>query len=138
MTHTQTTTSRYMTLGALPFVSLSIGAWLVPPEALSYVYNAFITYSVVIFGFMVGAVWGALLVESSSATDTGDSDGARLRIRNNALSISIFASLFSMVAIALLGVTALAMMLVAYIALPTSRNMHRLAGHVRISKCAQK
>ena len=55
-----------MTLGALPFIVLSIGAWLSPPDLLSTIYLTFTSYSVVIFGFMVGAIWGAKLLQGSS------------------------------------------------------------------------
>lgn len=114
MSYPQTTTSRYMTLGALPFIVLSIGAWLSPPDLLSAIYLTFTSYSVVIFGFMVGAIWGAKLLQGSSKSLDEDN----LELSSKSLSLSILASLFSMVALAIGGAPAATMMLVAYLALP--------------------
>ncbi len=111
MLKTATTLNTMMTWGAAPFVALSLLAWLVPEAHVMKVHVGFMTYSVMIFSFMTGTIWGGRVLGS-----------AELDGEPKALLIAIGAFLFCLLASSLAYffglVTGFLMMIIAYLALP--------------------
>ena len=109
-----------MTWGAAPFVMLSLSAWLVPEQHLIDVQTGFLAYSVMIFSFMTGTLWGGRLLSVS----TEDKDP-------QTLLLAIGSFLFVLLAAALAYfwgiVPGLILLALAYLALPLIERQAALA-----------
>lgn len=112
MLKTSTTLNTTMTWGAAPFVALSLLAWLAPEAHIVKVHSGFMAYSVMIFSFMTGTIWGGRIVGAPLLKDEA-----------KPLVIAIAAFLFCLLASALAAftglLTGLLMMLFAYLTLPS-------------------
>ena len=111
MLKTSTTMNTTMTWGAAPFVALSLLAWLAPEAHIVKVHSGFLAYSVMIFCFMTGTIWGGRILGTTDSKD-----------EPKPLVIAISAFLFCLLAASLAAftelLTGMLMMMVAYLALP--------------------
>ena len=108
-----------MTWGAAPFVALSLLAWLMPEQYLIHVQTGFLAYSVMIYSFMTGTLWGGRLL--SAATEKSDP---------KTLFIAIGSFLFVLLAAALAHffgfLFGLILLLLAYLTLPAIERLSQL------------
>ena len=108
-----------MTWGAAPFVVLSLLAWLIPEHHLIHVQTGFLAYSVMIFSFMTGTLWGGRLLSSS----TEISDPKTLLI---AIGSFLFVLLAATLAYFFSFLFGLVLLLLAYLTLPAIERLSEL------------
>ncbi|KZY67391.1 hypothetical protein A3742_12260 [Oleiphilus sp. HI0071] len=108
-----------MTWGAAPFVILSLLAWLVPEQYLLHVQIGFLAYSIMIFSFMTGIIWGGRLMTPSSEDD---------RPKSFLLAIGSFLFVLCVAVLTYLAgsLVGFVMLTAAYLALPSIEKISEL------------
>ena len=114
-----TTLNTTMTWGAAPFVALALLAWLTPEQYLLHVQSGFLGYSVMIFSFMTGTVWGGRLLSPSSE----EQDSKILVLAISSFLFVLLAALFAYFSGFIISVS---MLLFAYLALPAFEKFSKL------------
>ena len=108
-----------MTWGAAPFVALSLLAWLIPEGHLVHVQAGFLAYSVMIFSFMTGTLWGGRLL----TPDAQNGDAHALLLAIGSFLFVLAAATLAYFCGLILGLVLLAS---AYMALPFIERLSRL------------